>query len=211
MRARVLWTARRSNQSILKEISPGCSLGGLMLNWTEVAFDSVRSYGLQPARLLCPWDSLGKNPGVGNHSLLWGTFLTQGSNAHVLHCGQILYNWATWEAPKHATLKATGLTHGRARRHGKQRPPSQRAWTKSLMLWDPVQKQWYDRSLRETHLLILESRPERQEATVYIYMFMDWKNQYCENVCHDTVLYYPKLSTDSMQFLSSNQWHFSQN
>ena len=28
---RVLWTARRSNQSILKEISPGCSLGGLML------------------------------------------------------------------------------------------------------------------------------------------------------------------------------------
>ena len=28
---RVLWTARRSNQSILKEISPGCSLDGLML------------------------------------------------------------------------------------------------------------------------------------------------------------------------------------
>ena len=27
----VLWTARRSNQSILKEISPGCSLEGLML------------------------------------------------------------------------------------------------------------------------------------------------------------------------------------
>ena len=28
---RILWTARRSNQSILKEISPGCSLEGLML------------------------------------------------------------------------------------------------------------------------------------------------------------------------------------
>ena len=28
---RVPWTARRSNQSILKEISPGCSLAGLML------------------------------------------------------------------------------------------------------------------------------------------------------------------------------------
>ena len=28
---RVLWTARRSNQSILREISPGCSLVGLML------------------------------------------------------------------------------------------------------------------------------------------------------------------------------------
>ena len=29
--SRVLWTARRSNQSILKEISPGCSLEGLIL------------------------------------------------------------------------------------------------------------------------------------------------------------------------------------
>ena len=28
---RVLWTAKRSNQSILKDISPGCSLEGLML------------------------------------------------------------------------------------------------------------------------------------------------------------------------------------
>ena len=30
---RVLWTARRFNQSILKEISPGCSLEELMLKW----------------------------------------------------------------------------------------------------------------------------------------------------------------------------------
>ena len=29
---RVPWSARRSNQSILKEISPGCSLEGMMLN-----------------------------------------------------------------------------------------------------------------------------------------------------------------------------------
>ena len=32
---RVSWTARRSNQSILKEISPEYSLEGLMLNWTD--------------------------------------------------------------------------------------------------------------------------------------------------------------------------------
>ena len=32
--SRVPWTARRSNQSILKEISPGCSLERLMLNLT---------------------------------------------------------------------------------------------------------------------------------------------------------------------------------
>ena len=34
---RVPWTARRSNQSILKEISPGCSLEGLMLNSSTLA------------------------------------------------------------------------------------------------------------------------------------------------------------------------------
>ena len=36
---RVLWTARRSNQSILKEISPGCSLVGLMLKLKLQYFD----------------------------------------------------------------------------------------------------------------------------------------------------------------------------
>jgi len=33
-------------------------------------------YGVQPARYLCPWDSSGKNTGVGHHVLLWGIFLT---------------------------------------------------------------------------------------------------------------------------------------
>jgi len=33
---RVPWTARRSNQSILKETSPGCSLEGLMLKETFI-------------------------------------------------------------------------------------------------------------------------------------------------------------------------------
>ena len=33
-----------------------------------------------PARLLCPWDSPGKNIGVGCHGLLQGVFQTQGSN-----------------------------------------------------------------------------------------------------------------------------------
>ena len=34
--------------------------------------DSFWPHGRQPARLLCPWDSLGKNSGVGCHSLLQG-------------------------------------------------------------------------------------------------------------------------------------------
>ena len=38
---RVPWTARRSNQSILKEISPGCSLEGLMLRLKLQYFDHM--------------------------------------------------------------------------------------------------------------------------------------------------------------------------
>ena len=38
---RVPWTARRSNQSILKEISPGCSLEGLMLKLKLQNFDDL--------------------------------------------------------------------------------------------------------------------------------------------------------------------------
>ena len=38
---RVPWTARRSNQSILKEISPECSLEGLMLNLKLQYFDQL--------------------------------------------------------------------------------------------------------------------------------------------------------------------------
>ena len=36
-------------------------------------------------RLLCPWDSPGKNTGVGCHFLLQGILPTQGSNPHLLH------------------------------------------------------------------------------------------------------------------------------
>ena len=51
---------------------------------------------MEPA--LCPWDSPGKNTGVGCHLLLEGIFPTQGSNPCLLHCRRILYHWATREA-----------------------------------------------------------------------------------------------------------------
>ena len=38
---------------------------------------TLRFHGLQPARFLGPWDSPGKNTGVGSHSFLQGIFLTQ--------------------------------------------------------------------------------------------------------------------------------------
>ena len=55
---RVPWTARRSNQSILKEISPGCSLEGLMLKLKPILWPPhVKSW------------LIGKDPDVGRD---WG-------------------------------------------------------------------------------------------------------------------------------------------
>ena len=47
----------------------------------SVVFDSLQPHGLQPARLLCPWNSPGQYTGVGSRSLLQETFPTQGLNS----------------------------------------------------------------------------------------------------------------------------------
>ena len=57
----------------------------------SVVSDSLRPHGLQLASLLCPWNSPGKNTGVGCHSLLQGVFPTQESNLSLQHCRQTLY------------------------------------------------------------------------------------------------------------------------
>ena len=47
--------------------------------------NSLGPLGVQPARLLCPWDFPGKNTRVGCHFLLQDILLTQGSNLHLFH------------------------------------------------------------------------------------------------------------------------------
>ena len=46
--------------------------------------NSLQPYALWPTRLLCPWGPPGKNTRVGFHAHLWGIFLTQGINPHLL-------------------------------------------------------------------------------------------------------------------------------
>ena len=65
----------------------------------SIVSDSLQPHGLQPTRLLCPWDSPGKNTGVGCYSLLQGIFLTQGSNPGLPHCRQILYHLSHLGSP----------------------------------------------------------------------------------------------------------------
>ena len=66
------------------------------------SFLTLRPHGLWPTRLLCLWDSPGKNTWVGCHALLQGIFPTRGWNL----CLLCLLHWqagsfttgATWEA-----------------------------------------------------------------------------------------------------------------
>ena len=69
----------------------GCHAGrgtGFLAIWVLSAIAqlclTLQSHGLQPTRLLCSWNSPGKNTGVGFHFLLQGIFLNQGSNPHLL-------------------------------------------------------------------------------------------------------------------------------
>ena len=73
------WVWVKTEGSIERE-SVGCS----------VMSNSLGPHGLYPAKLLCPWDSPGKNTGVRRHSLLWGMFPTQELNPGLLHRRQIL-------------------------------------------------------------------------------------------------------------------------
>ena len=61
----------------------------------KVMPDSLRPHGLHPARLLCPWNSPGKNTGVGCQSLLQGIFPTQGSSP----CLLCLLHWQAGSLP----------------------------------------------------------------------------------------------------------------
>ena len=64
--------------------------------------NAVPPYGLQPARLLCPWGSPGKNTERVCPALLRGIFLTQGSKPCLLSlsalAGGFFTTSATWEA-----------------------------------------------------------------------------------------------------------------
>ena len=52
----------------------------------SVVFNSLQPHGLQPTSLICPWDSPGKNAGMGCRFLLQGIFLSQRSKLQLLHC-----------------------------------------------------------------------------------------------------------------------------
>ena len=78
------------------------------------------------ARLLCPWDSPGKNTGVGCHALLQGIVPTQGSNTGCLHCRWTLCCLSHCGSPDTVLDSHQSLTH--------LIPSQQLAWHVCLLL-----------------------------------------------------------------------------
>ena len=71
----------------------GCEL--LVHAIASVMPNSVPTYQQQPARLLCPWDSPGKNAAVGCIALMQGILLTRGLD----FCLFCLLPWQKWSLP----------------------------------------------------------------------------------------------------------------
>ena len=108
----------------------------------SVASNSLPQIGLQPVRLLCPWDFSGKNTGVGCQFLLQAIFLIQGSNPGLLLCRWILYYLSKQESLRDA-LQFTQQIH----------LPMQETQGKRFILW--VRKILWRRNWQPTPVFLL--------------------------------------------------------